>query len=388
MALKMQRSTMATSRTRSAVRAAAPAGSMARRLAVLVRSTAAPAQPAAASTSKVDTSLTPKQLGFTMPGEFEKHAGCWMGWPYDKYLWREDALPAKKQYAAVAKTISQFEPVTMWTDPSVVEEAKQYLADAPNVTVKAMPINDGWLRDWGPTCIARVDPETGKRQVAGVHWDYDCYGAPGKIAQGRPAMMPNWDKDYNAGRMVLEQYDLPVFECPIHLEGGSIHSDGQGTLLVTEECLLDPSRNPQLGKEGIEAMLKEYLGLEKVIWLWKGMAGVVAISWTEDKFDPQYECSARNVEILENSTDAKGRKFEIIKVPCPPPMFRTHHEADTIDPEHITKGYVPRLANARLPGSYINHYCANGGAVVPQFGYPTDQQAIDVLQEALPEAVS
>jgi agmatine deiminase len=76
-------------------------------------------------------------------GEFEKHAGCWMGWPYDKYLWREDALPAKKQYAAVAKTISQFEPVTMWTDPSVVEDAKQYLTDAPNVTVKAMPINDG-----------------------------------------------------------------------------------------------------------------------------------------------------------------------------------------------------------------------------------------------------
>jgi agmatine deiminase len=108
--------------------------------------------------------------------------------------------------------------------------------------------------------------------------------------------------------------------------------------------------------------------------------GVVAISWTEDKTDPQYECSSRNVEILENSTDAKGRKLEIIKVPCPPPMFRTHREADSVDPEHITKGYVPRLANARLPGSYINHYCANGGAVVPQFGYPTDQQAIDVLQ--------
>jgi agmatine deiminase len=108
-----------------------------------------------------------------------------MGWPYDKYLWRDNALPAKRQYAAVAKTISQFEPVTMWADPSVVEEAKQYLADAPNVSVVSMPINDGWLRDWGPTCIARKNPETGKREVAGVHWDYDCYGAPGKIAQVR-----------------------------------------------------------------------------------------------------------------------------------------------------------------------------------------------------------
>jgi agmatine deiminase len=214
-------------------------------------------------------------------------------------------------------------------------------------------------------------------------------------------MMPNWDKDFNAGRLVLEHYDLPVFECPLHLEGGSIHSDGEGTLLVTEECLLDESRNPHLGKEGIENLLKEYLGIDKVIWLWKGMAGdtevvnghvdnmacfirpgVVAMSWTEDKTDPQYECSSRNLEILESTTDARGRKIEVIKVPCPPPMFRTYHEADTVDPEHIAKGYVPRLANARLPGSYINHYCANGGVVVPQFGYPTDQQAIDVLQKA------
>eukprot|EP00878_Enallax_costatus_P012741 GHUV01013305.1.p1 GENE.GHUV01013305.1~~GHUV01013305.1.p1 ORF type:complete len:444 (+),score=149.21 GHUV01013305.1:397-1728(+) len=395
---KMNRSLLAGNRKACSARAA-PA--VTRRVALVVRATAAPAKPEAAATSRVDTSMTPKALGFTMPGEFEKHAGCWMGWPYDKYLWRENALPAKKQYAAVAKTISQFEPVTMWADPSVAAEAEQYLADAPNVTVKAMPINDGWLRDWGPSCIARKDPETGKRQVAGVHWDYDCYGAPGKIAAGRPAMMPNWEKDYNAGRMVLEHYDLPVFECPLHLEGGSIHSDGEGTLLVTEECLLDESRNPHLGKEGIENLLKEYLGVEKVIWLWKGMAGdtevvnghvdnmacfirpgVVAMSWTEDKTDPQYECSSRNLEILESTTDARGRKIEVIKVPCPPPMFRTYHEADTIDPEHIAKGYVPRLANARLLGSYINHYCANGGVVVPQFGYPTDQQAIDVLQKA------
>lgn len=98
-------------------------------------------------------------------------------------------------------------------------------------------------------CVARdVD---GKRQVAGVHWDYDCYGAPGKIAQGRPAMMPNWDKDFEAGRTLLTMNGLPVFEAPLHLEGGSIHSDGQGTLVVTEECLLDPSRNPHLDKEGI-----------------------------------------------------------------------------------------------------------------------------------------
>ena len=98
-------------------------------------------------------------------------------------------------------------------------------------------------------CVAR--DVGGKREVAGVHWDYDCYGAPGKISQGRPAMMPNWDKDFEAGRTLLTMNGLPVFEAPLHLEGGSIHSDGQGTLVVTEECLLDPSRNPHLDKEGI-----------------------------------------------------------------------------------------------------------------------------------------
>ncbi|KAI8470480.1 MAG: hypothetical protein J3K34DRAFT_420640 [Monoraphidium minutum] len=368
-----------------------------RRVAVAVRAVQAPSKPAGAQASKA----TPKSLGFTMPGEFEAHAGCWMGWPYDKYLWRDNALPAKRQYAAVAKTISQFEPVTMWTDPSVVEEARSYLADAPNVKVEAMPINDGWLRDWGPTCIARKDPATGKREVAGVHWAYDCYGAPGKIAEGRPPMMPNWDKDLAAGQAILEHYGLAVYDAPLAVEGGSIHSDGEGTLIVTEECLMDPSRNAHLSRAEKENILKEYLGIEKVIWLWKGMAGdtevvnghvdnmacfirpgVIAISWTDDVTDPQYECSSRNVEILESTTDAKGRKIEIHKVPCPPPMFRTYKEQDSMDPDHIAKGYCPRLANARLPGSYINHYCANGGVVVPQFGYATDKLAIEALQAA------
>ncbi|PNH01389.1 Agmatine deiminase [Tetrabaena socialis] len=184
---------------------------------------------------------TPKSLGYTMPGEFEPHVGCWMGWPY--------------RSVQTAGT------------------ARNYFRGVSGVTVVEMPLEDGWLRDWGPTCVVKDDPKTGKREVAGVHWDYDCYGAPGKKKLGLPAMMPDWKKDHAAGRGVLDWAGLKAFECPMHLEGGSIHSDGQGTLVVTEECLLHPSRNPVLGKEGIEKMLKEYLGLEKIIWLWKGMMG-------------------------------------------------------------------------------------------------------------------
>jgi agmatine deiminase len=147
--------------------------------------------------------------------------------------------------------------------------AREYFKFVSGVTVTELPINDGWLRDWGPTCVVKDDPKTGKREVAGVHWDYDCYGAPGKIRDGRHAMMPSFEKDNKAGRSVLEMNDLRVFECPLHVEGGSIHSDGDGTLVVTAECLLDPSRNPAYGKEGIEKMMSEYLGVDKVIWLWK-----------------------------------------------------------------------------------------------------------------------
>ncbi|KAG2430345.1 hypothetical protein HYH02_013709 [Chlamydomonas schloesseri] len=350
---------------------------------------------------------TPKSLGYTMPGEFEPHVGCWMGWPYSPYLWREDAKPAQQQYAAIAKAISQFEPVWMFADPSSIQSARNHFRGVSGVTVVEMPLEDGWLRDWGPTCVVRDDPKTGKREVAGVHWDYDCYGAPGKKKLGLPAMMPEWQKDHAAGRAVLDWAGIKAFECPLHLEGGSIHSDGQGTLVVTEECLLHPSRNPHLGKEGIEKMLKEYLGLEKIIWLWKGMMGddhvvnghvdnmatftepgTILLSWCDDPNDPQHEVSARNLEILENTEDALGRRLKVIKLPAPSPaMFRTFKEANGMHPDHVKKGYVPRVPGERLAASYINHYIANGGIVCPQFGgaqSKSDEQALEILSKAYP----
>lgn len=356
----------------------------------------------AAATLEKPQTLTPKKLGYTMPGEFEKHEACWMGWPYDGGLWRDNAKPAQEQYANVAKAISEFEPLIMLADPESADVAREYLKDAPNVTVLEMPINDGWTRDWGPSCIAK--DEDGKRTIAGVHWDYDCYGGILKKKLGLPTMMPDWEKDYLAGRKLLEHHGLEVFEAPIHIEGGSIHSDGQGTLLVTEQCLLHESRNPDLGKEGIEDTLKEYLGLEKIIWLWKGVVGddeivnghvdnfccfvrpgVVLLAWTDDVDDPQYEVSMDAYERLSNTTDARGRKLEIFKLNRPPPMFRTFKEASGFKDGYIEQGYCPREATARLPSTYINHYCANGGVVCPQFGgvaAEADANALKVLQEA------
>ncbi|KAL4860240.1 Agmatine deiminase [Chlorella vulgaris] len=351
---------------------------------------------------------TPKQLGYTMPGEFEKHAACWMGWPTSGYLWREGAKPAQEQYAGIAKAISQFEPLKMIASPGAdAELARSYFTDAPNVEVVEIPIKDGWTRDWGPSFVAKT--EGGSRSVAGVHWDYDGYGATLKKLLGLPTFMPesDWSVDYEAGRKLIESTGSKVFEAPIHIEGGSIHSDGEGTLVVTEECLLHPSRNPHYGKANIEAVLKEYLGLEKIIWLWKGVAGddsvvnghvdnfccflspgVVALAWPNDENDfndPQWEISMDAFERLSNTTDAKGRKLTIVKVPCPPAIFRTYKEAGGLLADHYDKGYTPRIPGERLSASYINHYKANGGAVLSRFGAGAamaDQRALDILGEA------
>lgn len=357
----------------------------------------------------IDKKDTPLKLGYTMPGEFEPHTACWIGWPGgadEKYLWREGGKPAEAQYVDVATTISQFEPVQMLANPGQpADEARAALQHAKNVSVVEVPLNDGWARDWGPSCVARANPQTGKREVAGVHWDFDSYGGNRKRAEGFAAQVPDWTKDNAAGRLICERVGIPVFEVPgFRLEGGSIHTDGQGTLICTEQCLLHWSRNPDLGREGIEKVLKEYLGLQKIIWLWKGMAGddaitnghvdniatfirpgVVAVHWSEDENDPQYEISAAAYETLSSTPDAQGRKLEVHKVPCPPPLFRTHKEADGVAFDHVQKGYNPRVAGERLPASYINHYIANGGAVVPAYGgkaTDTDQAAREALAKA------
>ncbi|KAK9813705.1 hypothetical protein WJX73_004175 [Symbiochloris irregularis] len=352
---------------------------------------------------------TPLKLGYTMPGEFEPHEACWMGWPGGpdaKYLWREGAKPAEAQYADVARTISQFEPVQMLANPGTpAEEARNAFKFDKNVSVVEIPLNDGWARDWGPSCVARANPQTGKREVAATHWDFDSYGGFRKRAEGFAAQVPDWKKDNAAGRLISEHVGIPIFEVPgFRLEGGSIHTDGQGTLIATEQCLLHWSRNPDLGRSGIEAVLKEYLGLKKVIWLWKGMAGddaitnghvdnlaifirpgLVALSWTNDENDPQFEISSAAYEALQGTTDAQGKKIEVVKIPCPPPLFRTYKEAEGVAFDHVQKGYNPRVPGERLPASYINHFQANGGAVVPAFGgkaTDTDRAAVQALQKA------
>ncbi len=323
-----------------------------------------------------------------MPGEFEPHAGCWMVWPERTDNWRFGAKPAQAAFAEVAHAISRFEPVTMLVSQSQYSSAREVLD--PQVRVIEMSTNDAWVRDTGPTFV--INDQTG--EIRGVDWRFNAWGG---LVDG---LYFPWDQDDKvAGKICnIERKDYYTLKDFV-LEGGSIHADGEGTLIVTETCLLHESRNPHLTKEGIEDVLKKYLNLEKIIWLAAGIyldetnehvdniihyiaPGKVVLAWTDDVNDPQYEMSLRSYEVLKSATDAKGRRLEVIKVHAPKPILVTREESEGVD---AVDGSIPREEGDRQAASYANFYIANGAVILPVFNDDKfDQLAIETLQSAMP----
>ena len=209
-----------------------------------------------------------------------------------------------------------------------------------------------------------------------------------------------WNQDDRVAQKICEIERKDFYRTDdFVLEGGSIHVDGEGTLYTTEECLLSESRNPHLSRQEIEEKLSEYLGVEKVIWLKRGIyndetnghvdnimcvvkPGTIMLAWTDDKSDPQYEISMENLKLLENETDAKGRKLEIIKMMLPKPILISKDESGGVD---MVDGTLPRDEGDRLAASYINFYIANGGIVYPLFNDPNDALAEKTLKSAFPD---
>ena len=208
-----------------------------------------------------------------------------------------------------------------------------------------------------------------------------------------------WDADDLVGPKVLDlercQRYLPEFV----LEGGSIDVDGEGTVLTTEECLLNPNRNPDLGREEIESLLRDHLGVETVVWLPRGVyldetdghvdnfcrfvaPGTVMLTWTDDMDDPQWEISNEALKVLENTRDAKGRQLTVVKVHQPGPIAITAEEAAGVDQ---IPGVQPRVEGERLAGSYVNSYLGNGIVVLPVFDDPHDEAAIAAYGEMFPD---
>ena len=237
----------------------------------------------------------------------------------------------------------------------------------------------------------------GKGDIRAVDWGFNGYGG---MTDG---IYYPWDfDDYVGAKMAnIEKTDRYVPEDFV-LEGGSIHTDGEGTLLVTEETQLSEGRNPGKSKEEIEAILKEYTGAEKVLWLPYGVykdedtnghvdnicqfvaPGKVVLAWEDNPNDPQHERSQVDYDYLMNETDAKGRKIEIVKIHVPNVITITKEESEGVD---VVEGTFPRNEGDRLPASYINYYNCNGAIILPVFNDPHDEEAVRTLQKLFPDRV-
>jgi agmatine deiminase len=308
-----------------------------------------------------------------------------MLWPERPDNWRAGAKPAQAAFAAIATAISSGEPVTVGVSAAQFQNARARLP--PQVRIVEISSNDAWMRDCGPTFV--IDAK-GRRR--GVDWTFNAWGG---LAGG---LYFPWDRDDEVAQKVLEIEGADRYRTQFVLEGGAIHVDGQGTCLTTEQCLLNPNRNADLKRADIEENLRRYLGVSTVIWLGSGVyldetgghidelacftaPGQVALTWTEDRRDPQYEISYDAYQRLRHARDARGRRLTIHKIHQPGPLFMTAEEAAGID---VSAATHPRRVKDRLPASYINFYIANKCVVMPQYDKRWDAAAMRTLRRLFP----
>ncbi len=329
---------------------------------------------------------TPAADGYYMPAEFSPHCGCWMLWPERTDTWHAGAKPAQQAFCAVATAIASGESVSVGVSANQFIHARAQLP--ASIRVVEMSHNDAWMRDVGPTCVVNAQGE-----VRGVDWQFNAWGG---ITNG---LYFPWDQDDLVARKVLEIERLDRYRAPFVLEGGAIHVDGQGTALVTEECLLNPNRNPELDVGQIELLLAEYLGVTTIIWLGQGVyndetsghvdnlccfirPGEVVLTWTDNRRDPQYKRSHDALKRLQQVRDARSRKLKIHLLPHPGPLYMTELEAAGLDSNDSTK---LRVAGDRLAASYVNFYIGNSVVVAPLLDAKHDRAVLSKLRRLFPK---
>jgi len=316
---------------------------------------------------------TPKEKKFYMPPEWYPHTCCWMQWPYnnpnhDGYgtvpSWSHfDFDKGRLAWSNVANSIAKFEKVKMIVHPDEISKAKKLLNS--EIEIIQLKIDDCWARDSGAIFLINKENKLG-----GIDWEFNGWG------KFKP-----FDSDNKVAKFMIQNSSATYFKNNMILEGGSIHVDGEGTLLTTEQCLLNKNRNPQLSKAEIENNLKEYLNINKIIWLKNGTdegtdghvdniacfvkVGTVLALSCKDKNDPFYERINENLEILRNSTDNRGRKLNVIE---------------------LEMSYKRLIPDDDEPSSYINFYIANKGIVMPSFeDEKADNRAKTIVQSVFPD---
>jgi len=314
--------------------------------------------------------------GYRMPAEWEPHLATYLTWPHNLETWPGKFDPVPAQFAAVVAGLSQFESVRLLVkDAAGQNQAREMLAQAgmrlDRVEFLSLATNDSWIRDYGPIFVTR-DNASGapSRSALALDWKFNSWGEK----------YGAYDLDDVIPRHLAALYGFECLEVPFVLEGGSIDVNGAGSLLTTESCLLNPNRNPGLGKADIEEYLRVFFGVSNILWLGDGIAGDdtdghvddlarfvspdTIVTVTEaDRADANYQPLAENLKRLHAMRDQNGNRFRIETLPMPPALY---HDG------------------TRLPASYANFYIANGAVLMPTFGCPADQQALAVLTRLFP----
>ncbi|HEU4432943.1 MAG TPA: agmatine deiminase family protein [Pyrinomonadaceae bacterium] len=310
-----------------------------------------------------------------MPAEWRAHEATWLTWPKDPETWPDRVSQVEEIYLQMMAALTPHEIVNLLVDDGATEQEvrkRSSFSSAENIRFHHIPTVDSWIRDYGPNFV--ID---GQGAAAFNDWIFNAWGdkyATLKHDDGVPLFLES----------VLQ---MRRFEPGIVLEGGAIDVNGAGCVLTTEQCLLNPNRNPHLSRTEIEQYLKSYLGVSKVLWLGEGIVGddtdghiddiarfvapnVIVCAVDDDPADANYELLQDNLARLKSMTDAQGRPFEIVTLPMPGVVGGTSTDTRNLD---------------RLPASYANFYIANRVVLAPVFGHPNDTRAVETLQRVFPD---
>lgn len=319
-------------------------------------------------------------LDFQIPPEWYPHAATQLHWPSNRQTWPGERLQRVEEvYLDIVEVLLEYEPIHLFVENETIQKRVLKLFHKRQINIQLVtfhlqPINDVWARDCGPIFVRRQIQE--HEEFAITDWEYNAWG--GKY--------PPFKDDNRLPEYFASEYNIKRFEPGMVLEGGSIETNGHGILLTTESVLLNPNRNPGMSKSEIEQQLKDYLGIEKIIWLKEGLAGddtdghvdnvarflnktTILAMVAEDPADVNYDVLKKNLEILSRATDRKGNTFQIEMLPMP----QTKIEGTTVD------------GSEYVPAGYANFYIANGVVLVPTYEDHFDQKALNLLEQYFPD---
>lgn len=329
-------------------------------------------------------SSNPASLGFRLPAEFEPHEATWIAWPHNLTDWPGRFAPIPWVYADLVRKLTAGERVRILVN-SVTHESRarrllaRHTTDLSRVEFFRIPTNRGWTRDYGPLFIRRgSNSRTRSEEVAILRFRFNAW-----------AKYTDWQRDDRVAERAARALPARLLTvrykgCPVVLEGGAIDVNGCGSLIATEECLLDPNvqpRNPNLSRTDLERVFHEFLGATNVLWLGHGIAGddthghvddfcrfagprTILLCEETNPRDENYRALEDNRERLESMRLEDGSRPEVIRLPMPEPIY---------------------FEGRRLPASYANFYISNAGVLVPTFNDPKDRLALGILAEVFPD---